>query len=253
MLISTLAFLLAGTQTAACQAQAPNTPATVVELYTSEGCSSCPPADRWLSDLSINDRTIALGFHVDYWDRLGWPDRLATPAITERQYQWRTAHRGRYVYTPQIIINGNDERAWGRFGTDKSGVTNLPRSTSTVVPGLKLGRQGNLLRAEVAAVAGNPRISGYWAVLSSQLWSEVKRGENAGKTLIHDHAVRLYKPVASWTASEPRQHQLDLGQDPTMSNTRVVFVVTAEDGLRPLQAVSLVCPSDQTTSPPPRR
>jgi hypothetical protein len=247
MPMSLFATLLAGAQVATtCQVQAPATPPTVVELYTSEGCSSCPPADRWLSGLPDNDRTLALGFHVNYWDHLGWQDRLATPATTQRQRQWQAALGAPYVYTPQVIVNGADERSWSRFGA-----ADLPRPATAVVPGLRMERQGNRLRAEVTALAGGRRIAGYWAVLSGQVRSEVTRGENAGRTLVHDHVVRLYAPVASWSSSAPRQHVLDLGPDPVLSNTRVAFVVTTEDGLRPLQAASLACatPSREPKSP----
>lgn len=243
---SMFAALLAGAQIANCQVQAPAAPPTVVELYTSEGCSSCPPADRWLSSLPDNDRTLALGFHVNYWDHLGWQDRLATPATTQRQRQWQAALRAPYVYTPQVIVNGADERSWSRWGADR-----LPRPAATVVPGLRLERQGNRVRAEVAAVADGRRLSGYWAVFAGQIRHDVTRGENAGRTLVHDHVVRLYAPVAAWSSSEPRQHVLDLGPDPVVSDTRVAFVVTTDDGLRPLQAVSLACatPSREPKSP----
>ena len=236
MPMSLFTALVAGVQVATCQVQAPATPPTVIELYTSEGCSSCPPADRWLSGLPHNDRTLALGFHVNYWDHLGWADRLASPAITQRQRQWQAALRAPYVYTPQVVINGADERSWSRLSADK-----LPRPGNAVVPGLRMERQGNRLRAEVSAVAGGQRLAGYWAVLSGQLRSEVTRGENAGRTLVHDHAVRMYTPVAAWSSSEPRQHTLDLGPDPAVSHTPLAFAVTDENGLRPLQAASLLC------------
>ncbi len=228
--------LMATAQAVTCQVQAPTTPPTVVELYTSEGCSSCPPADRWLSSLPNDSKTLALGFHVNYWDYLGWKDRFATPAITERQRLWKSALKAEYVYTPQVLVNGADNRSWR--GVSASG---LPRPAAEVVPGLRLERQGNRVQAEVSALPGGRRLSGYWAVLSGQVQSKVTDGENAGKTLNHDHVVRYYLPVAPWSSSAPRQQSLDLGQDPELANSRVVFVVTAEDGLRPLQAVSLSC------------
>lgn len=221
----------------ACQAQASGQPPTVVELYTSEGCSSCPPADRWLSTLPDDGRTLALGFHVNYWDHLGWKDRLASPATTQRQYQWKAALAGRYVYTPQVVVNGADERGW-----DAHTAGTLPRLAPPVVPGLRMSRDGSQVRAEVAAVPGGRRLAGYWAVLEGQVRSQVTRGENAGRSLAHEHVVRLYLPVAPWTASAPREVSLDLGQDPALARARVAFVVTAEDGLRPLQALSLACP-----------
>lgn len=237
MPLSLFTALLTAAQAASCQVQAPASAPTVVELYTSEGCSSCPPADRWLSSLPFDDQTLALGFHVNYWDHLGWKDRFATAATTQRQRQWKAALGAPYVYTPQVVLNGADERSWRDLGASR-----LPRPTPAVVPGLRLERQGNTVRAEVSALPGGRQLAGYWAVLSGQVRSEVTRGENAGRTLIHDHVVRFYLPVAPWTSSTARQQTLDLGQDAAVANTRVVFVVTAEDGLRPLQAASLVCP-----------
>src|ERR1700709_639060 len=77
--------------------------APVVELYTSEGCSSCPPADRWLSGFKADPSTVALAFHVDYWDRLGWKDRFASAAFTERQSRQQAVNGARFSYTPQVV------------------------------------------------------------------------------------------------------------------------------------------------------
>jgi hypothetical protein len=101
---------------AACSAQSGAQAVPLVELYTSEGCSSCPPADRWLSatfaKASPRAAGIALAFHVDYWDRLGWKDRFAAPAYTERQYEEMRANGGRFVYTPQVVVQGKDFPEW---------------------------------------------------------------------------------------------------------------------------------------------
>ena len=97
---------------ATCSVRAAGAPRAVVELYTSEGCSSCPPADRWLSTLKASPDLLALGFHVSYWDRLGWPDRFASAEITARQ-QLLARNAGRaQVYTPQVVVNGDDWRRW---------------------------------------------------------------------------------------------------------------------------------------------
>ncbi len=86
---------------------------TLVELYTSEGCSSCPPADRWLSQLKGQDDVVALAFHVDYWDRLGWKDRFASAEHTQRQAQQQRSNGARFSYTPQVVVNGRDRPSWG--------------------------------------------------------------------------------------------------------------------------------------------
>ena len=90
---------------------------TVVELYTSEGCSSCPPADRWLSTLKGQPGVLALAFHVNYWDRLGWPDRFASAEATARQHELAQRAGSRNVYTPQVIANGRDWRFWPKLPT----------------------------------------------------------------------------------------------------------------------------------------
>src|SRR5215218_3837153 len=86
----------------------------LLELYTSEGCDSCPPADRWISSLASrgygSDRVVVLAFHVDYWDRLGWPDRFAQTRFTERQRAINDRNRSRVIYTPQLVLNGKDYR-----------------------------------------------------------------------------------------------------------------------------------------------
>ena len=94
-----------------CSARSGAATPRVVELYTSEGCDSCPPADRWLSGLRGRDDVIALAFHVDYWDRLGWVDRFGSPAHTERQQRLSRAMGSRFVYTPQVLLDGDDVRS----------------------------------------------------------------------------------------------------------------------------------------------
>jgi len=213
-----------------CEARASAQPPAVVELYTSEGCSSCPPADRWLSTLKGRSDVIALAFHVNYWDRLGWPDRFATPAITERQHQQAQSSGSSYVYTPQVVLNGRDWRHWSGSVPARLPVSNVA---------LTLKRDGNTVTASVGP--GSDRLAGFWAVLEDGHSSRVKAGENAGETLKHDHVVTLYKPVEAWAARESTR-SLTLAL-PAASATarRVVFVVTDAASQRPLQAVALGC------------
>jgi len=100
-----------------CSAKSPRHAVPVVELYTSEGCNSCPPADRWLSRLKTDPQTIALAFHVDYWDRLGWKDRFASPAYTQRQAEQQTVNGARFSYTPQVVVDGVDRKDWPSIAT----------------------------------------------------------------------------------------------------------------------------------------
>jgi hypothetical protein len=205
----------------------------VVELYTSQGCSSCPPADRWLSTLKNQPGVVALAFHVSYWNHLGWKDPFATPQTTDRQRRIQTALRATSVYTPQVVLNGEDHLQWSGQRADQ-----LPGLPLTGAPSLRLLRSGQQVTAQVGAGTGATRWAGYWAVLQDGQSSEVTRGENAGQTLRNDHVVRLYQPVAPWAADRPALHTLGLT---ATTGQRVVFVVTQADGLKPVQAAVLSC------------
>jgi hypothetical protein len=218
----------ASTCTAASAATAP----TLVELYTSEGCSSCPPADRWLSTLKGRSDVLALAFHVNYWDKLGWVDRFATPESTARQYTLSRWNGSASVYTPQIVVNGRDSRA---------GVA-LPKAGASSVVAVALQREGDVVTAQIAAAPTAPaRLDGYWAVLEDSHQSKVRSGENAGETLDHDHVVRLYQPVAAWAAAEGTRAQLTVSRGAPGNPRRVVFVVTDAATHKPLQALALGC------------
>jgi hypothetical protein len=212
-----------------CRATSAATPPAIVELYTSEGCSSCPPADRWASQLKGRDGVLVLAFHVNYWDRLGWPDRFATAAITERQHRLQRTSGAPYVYTPQVMHNGRDLRSWRG-----AALPALPPSAVTVA----LTREGtSAVHANVDAPAGQA-LTGYWAVLEDGHESRVKAGENAGETLKHDHVVTHYEPLAAWSGG-PRTFALALPASTRPQARRVALVVTDARGATPLQAAVL--------------
>jgi hypothetical protein len=215
-----------------CSARSAAQPPAVVELYTSEGCSSCPPADRWLSTLKGRTDVLALGFHVNYWDRLGWPDRFATAQTTERQHLLQRASGAPYVYTPQLVQNGRDWRGWG-----DAGLRALPASELVVT----LERQGHAVSAKVAGGAAGQRLAGYWAVLEDGHASRVRAGENAGSTLKHDHVVTLYKPMPAWSGTSAAALALELPPPQGGTARRVAFVVTDPQGVKPLQVAVLGC------------
>lgn len=214
---------------ASCSASSGAQPPAVVELYTSEGCSSCPPADRWLSTLKGRADVLALAFHVNYWDRLGWPDRFANAATTERQHRLQRASGAPYVYTPQVLLNGRDLRGWR--GAKLSQLSASPVS-------LTLVREGARVQASIASPPSQA-LAGYWAVLEDGHVSRVKAGENAGETLAHDHVVTLYRPVPAWDGGT---QSLSIDLPPVGSAARrIAFVVTDAAGTTPLQAVALGC------------
>ena len=216
----------------ACTAASGVTVPTVVELYTSEGCSSCPPADRWLSTLKGRPDVLALAFHVNYWDRLGWPDRFATPEATARQHDLARLAGSAQVYTPQVRAAGRDWKVWPK----------LPAPAGDSGISVTLQREGDAVTAKIAATPGSAaQRSGYWAVLEDGHQSVVKAGENSGETLRHDHVVRLYRPVANWAASATQRLQLPVSRGDPAYPRRVVFVVTDAATAQPLQAVALAC------------
>lgn len=225
--ITSLAASTAATaaDAAACQARPV---ANVVELYTSEGCSSCPPADRWASTLKGREGVLTLAFHVDYWDRLGWPDRFASKEATRRQYQLAQAAGRSGVYTPQVVVNGDDWRRWPA----------LPGTARLAAPQLQLERRGDQVVAKLAA--GAPRaLAGYWAVLEDNHVTRVRAGENAGETLRHDHVVRLYQPVPAFSGERAQQWELAVSGGASEFPRRVAFVISDAQSFKPLQALVL--------------
>jgi hypothetical protein len=184
---------------AACDAKSADHLVALVELYTSEGCDSCPPADNWLSRLSSVDETrvIPLAFHVDYWDRLGWTDRFASAKYTGRQYEQMRRHGAAFVFTPQVMLQGRDFGDWNGSGVPGPAIAavNARRPRATIE--LAAEPQGASAIVDVHVKVPDVRDRSHAvvavALVKSGLSSEVKTGENAGKRLTHDHVVRQWR------------------------------------------------------------
>jgi hypothetical protein len=209
----------------------------LVELYTSEGCNSCPPADRWLSALKLRSDVVGLAFHVDYWDRLGWKDRFGSPAFTQRQAQQQVVNGARFSYTPQVVIDGQDRKDWPR--------ARVAAERMPALVAIELAHDGERVTASVSAAAQAPaRLAAYWAVTEFGHRTAVKAGENEGATLEHDFVVREYQNVAAWSAVPGAAQPLAFtpADRPDAAHPRKVslVVVDAASG-RPLQALSLGC------------
>ena len=238
-LLLALALFAPARAAPACSARSTAMITPVVELYTSEGCNSCPPADRWLSNLKADAPVVALAFHVDYWDRLGWKDRFASPAFTRRQAEQQRSSGARFSYTPQVLIDGADRPDWPAATPAAA----RPRPAATVEA--QLVRDGNRVTATITPLPGTPaRLAAYWAVTEQAHVSAVKAGENEGVTLHHDFVVRDYRPVAAWTAkaadATTLQFELTGAGDSTHSRQVNLVIVNPETG-RPVQAVKLGC------------
>ncbi len=177
-----------------CSAQSGQHTTSLLELYTSEGCSSCPPADEWISKIKLDKADVTpLAFHVDYWDYIGWTDLFAKPEYSERQRQHSALGGSRFVYTPQFILNGKDYRQWRSYTLDKY-TDDIKRQPAQAALTLNLDQDQNNWRLEAQATlngqldAGNMHV--YVALYQNGLQSVVNAGENRGRTLKHDYVVR---------------------------------------------------------------
>ncbi len=170
----------------------------LVELFTSEGCDSCPPADRWLTSRfpvpAPTATASVLAFHVDYWDRLGWKDRFASAQFTQRQYAAMRAGGETFVYTPQVLVQGRDTRNWeGSAATDKVAAARTRAARADVKLAID-GAAADAITARLDVRVADPalvkRAEAWLAYTDSRLVSDVKAGENRGVRLTHDHVVR---------------------------------------------------------------
>jgi hypothetical protein len=197
-----VAMLSTGVAAVSAVAQEPGraTP-VVVELFTSQGCSSCPPADALLGELTKRPNIVALAFHVDYWDYIGWKDPFASPQFTQRQRDYSHALGLHMVYTPQMVIDGRIDAV----GSDRTAVEQAIAASTK--------------QAKLAVAIRGDRASGYrvsvppartdlagpatvWLVLyDREHVTPVKRGENAGATLRNYNVVRAWRRLGEWTGT----------------------------------------------------
>lgn len=213
-----------------CSAQSPKQSTQLVELYTSEGCSSCPPADHWLSALPAGETLIPLAFHVDYWNYLGWKDRFSDARFTQRQRGVGAYNRQSTIYTPEIVVNGKEHRRWH---------TGMP-SARTNEPAIDFTIQADFIDQSVSAkISSEQAIPSYakvyMAVTESRLLTEVKRGENRGRDLKHDHVVRAY----SGPHSPAQTMQTEVPKDLKPHNAALVVWLEDTRNGQTIQALSM--------------
>ncbi|WP_210527486.1 DUF1223 domain-containing protein [Rubellimicrobium arenae] len=173
----------------------------VVELFTSQGCSSCPPADTLLAEISRMDGVIALSLHVDYWDYIGWPDSFASPVHSARQEAYARTVGERMVYTPQIVINGEDRMVGG----DTMGVmAKLHAHADGTTPiDLQVTRDGDTLKIEAGPVPLPKPLDVQVVRYRPKDEVAITGGENAGLVMDYHNIVTSWRSVASWTGAEP--------------------------------------------------
>lgn len=211
----------------------------VVELYTSEGCSSCPPADRWLSRLVKTPgdelNVLALAFHVDYWDYLGWKDRFSSADYTRRQRHLGANNRQRTIYTPEFFVNGMETRGANNI-LDKIQQANqrkAPLELKLTVSGDNTGLLLNLHSPGDLGTQG--QIHHRYLVYENNLSTEVKRGENSGEKLNHQQVVRYMSKAQN--LQQNNQHHIAIEPDWNLQNIGVAVLVTSPDEREYLQAL----------------
>lgn len=213
MRFATLIALAAGLSGSAGLAQAQNadvltaasisaTPKAVVELYTSQGCSSCPAADAVLGQLAGRDDVIAVSFSVDYWDYLGWKDTLAQSKFAERQKAYAKALGDGMVYTPQVVVNG----AAHANGSDEGKIlAAIEKTNKSIAPShvpVRVSVVDSKLVVDVGAAppGATPKDATVWlAIISPTVQVPITRGENKGKTVTYSNVVRELMPIGMWS------------------------------------------------------
>ena len=187
----------------------PDNRVVLLELYTSEGCSSCPPADRFLSSLKaagISDKQlIPMAFHVTYWDYIGWQDRFADKQYDQRQRELAHKKKKSTVYTPQFVLSGDDYRSYAAFSED---VNKLARQKATVDLELSARKSADKLQLNLKTDISASEIKDvgfYLVVIEANLASDVNNGENEGELLHHDYVVRQF--LGPYFQSKPENKQ----------------------------------------------
>ncbi|WP_212525817.1 DUF1223 domain-containing protein [Actibacterium sp. MT2.3-13A] len=180
----------------------------VIELYTSQGCSSCPPADAFLAELAQRDDVIALALHVDYWDYIGWKDIFANPGFTARQKAYARAAGARTVYTPQMVIGGVDHVV----GLQPMQVADLIAAHRAAPSPVELGverREGGFVVRARSAKPGPMRVQLVRYLPEKTV--QIKRGENSGRTLRYSNIVTEWRALADWDGTAPLELAVQAG------------------------------------------
>ena len=224
------------TANAAPSATAPATaaaerPVILAELFTSQGCSSCPPADRLLS--SIDELAaggavvIPLAFHVDYWDDLGWKDPFSTAEWTERQQRYAARVSGGRVYTPMLVVQGRAHMV----GSSKGEIADALRAAArAAADGATIAGQASAPgRIAIEAAAGDSAAGAFLALVESGIDTRVTRGENSGRVLRNDFIVRRLARPFQLAARERKSETVDLAIDPAWRRDRLAVVLFLQD------------------------
>ena len=202
----------------------------VVELFTSQGCSSCPPADAFLHELAKRSDVVALSLHVDYWDYIGWKDVFADPKYTQRQQGYAKAGKRRSVYTPQMIIQGQDH-VLGNHSMDVNDlIKSYQKRAQKVV--LQASRKGGQVTITASGGQGAGPMLVQLVRYEPSATVDIRRGENAGRKIAYANVVREWKVVGEWDGKKPLSLKVRTTGD------LPVAVIVQHKGFGPIMAVA---------------
>jgi hypothetical protein len=204
-------------------------PKVVIELFTSQGCSSCPPADDFLGELARRPEIVALSLPVDYWDYLGWKDTLAQPAFTARQRAYASARNDKQVYTPQVVVNGVKPI----IGSDRAKIENLIGkwvNNGTLPVSVGVREATSTLNVEIGSAADTLSSGEVWLLpVARSREVAIGRGENKGRTIIYFNVVRAMVKLGDWSG-QPVRFEVPLKKArPADAETYVVLVQAADE------------------------
>ena len=223
--MKTAAFaLIAASLSFATPTVAQNNP-VVVELYTSQGCSSCPPADAILHELADREDVIALALHVDYWDYIGWKDPFGNPDHAVRQRAYATAGQRRTIYTPEMVVNGQTDIVGAKAMALAGAIMEHAKETPKVKLELKRSGDNLSIAAEKLQSVKSPMTVHMMRYTPRQV-TKIKRGENAGKTIEYANVVEDWQVLGAWDGNSPLALQVAVSGE----NPAVVIIQSAKTG-----------------------
>lgn len=197
----------------------------VVELFSSQGCNSCPKADRLLAEITAMPGVLALSYHVDYWDYLGWKDTLGSPEFSQRQYDYAKARGDMDVYTPQMIVNGEKQMV-GSQRSEVFAVLEQSRRKPWDVP-LTLSDGGKELIVDAGAGAVNGEATLWILPVLDRISVKIGKGEIAGQEITYTNVVRELLPAGMWSGKPVR---LSLPKDSVMPEGCTACVALLQEG-----------------------
>ncbi|CDX40280.1 conserved exported hypothetical protein [Mesorhizobium plurifarium] len=207
-------------------------PLGVVELFTSQGCSSCPPADEFFAELAGKDDIVALAYHVNYWDYLGWQDTLSTKENTDRQYDYMRAFGSRSVYTPQAVINGRSH-VNGASRKDVDGaLARMDRTGEGMRVAIKVSRTSDRVMIDAGDAAGGGPTDAHLVIVYFDPPQMVKigQGENSGRSLTYWNAVSDIQTAGMWHGKAQR-YELPMTEIAKKGGCAVLLQSVGKDGM----------------------